>query len=147
MNAFTIHQPWAWAIAHAGKCYENRGWPPPAWAIGHPLAIHASKVCDEFDAASLERDLGITIPRPLATGAVVAVAMLAGWTSVEPECRLPGGGFVANLPEAWWSGPIGWILDDVVALPSPVPCRGLQKLWRLPEDVAAEVSHQWGKAP
>ena len=36
MKAISIHQPWAWAIFHAGKNFENRTWttnhfqlPPP----------------------------------------------------------------------------------------------------------------------
>ena len=38
--ALTVCQPWAWAIMHAGKIYENR-----TWRDGYtgPLLIHAGK--------------------------------------------------------------------------------------------------------
>ena len=47
MRGLTLHQPWAWAIAHAGKNVENRTWAPPAYMIGERIAIHAGKRFDE----------------------------------------------------------------------------------------------------
>jgi hypothetical protein len=34
-----------------------------------------------------------------------------------------------------------------VALPTPIPCRGMQGLWKLPDDVAARVQAQVAAAP
>lgn len=45
------------------------------------------------------------------------------------------------VPQA---GPIGWVLADVIALPEPVPCRGAQGLWTLPDDVERRVMAQVG---
>lgn len=40
--------------------------------------------------------------------------------------------------DLWWAGPVGWLLDDVVAI-DPVPCRGALGLWSMPADVEAVV--------
>ncbi len=39
----------------------------------------------------------------------------------------------------WFSGPIGYVLRDVRALREPVPCRGRQGFWTLPDNVAARI--------
>jgi hypothetical protein len=51
-------------------------------------------------------------------------------------------GVVTESADPWFTGPYGWTLDDVVALPAPVPCRGAQGLWPVPDDVAALVIEQ-----
>lgn len=134
MKALTLWQPWAWAIAHAGKRIENREWKPPVWIIGEQIAIHAGKTLDEHAAADLLEDLEIepgTIE--FSRGAVVAIATVKGWVS-----RI-----AYDHPQArWFGGPCGWVLIDVVPLAKPVPCRGRQKLWDLPADVEAEVRRQ-----
>ena len=47
MKALTVIQPWAWAIAHAGKRVENRTWGPPRDVIGQRIAIHAGRRLDD----------------------------------------------------------------------------------------------------
>ncbi len=44
MRALTIRQPWAWAIAVAGKDVENRSWQTSHRGL---LAIHAGKGEDD----------------------------------------------------------------------------------------------------
>ena len=143
MQALTIYQPWAWAICHAGERLENRTWAPPPSSIGQRLAIHAAVKVDTLDAFEQVRD---HCPEELArsldladlpTGCVVAVARITGILRRPP--------FRSSEQFAWWAGPVGWELDDVVELPSPVPCVGRQKLWNLPEEVATEADHQCGK--
>lgn len=36
-------------------------------------------------------------------------------------------------------GRFGWLLEDVKALPTPIPCRGAQQLWDVPADVLARM--------
>lgn len=138
MHALTIHQPWAFCIAQDTKRIENRRWPPTKWIIGKRLAIHAGKKLDE-DAMHWLRDRGLDVPlrSSLPMGTVVAVAKVLGWTdhlrSSHPQAK-------------WFAGPCGWVLDEVVALPQPVVCRGYQKLWRLPQDVEEQVRVQLREA-
>lgn len=120
-KAITLHQPHAWAIAHAGKDIENRIWKPPASVVGCRIAIHAGKVLDRDGLASLvQRGIGPAHGNELVRGAIVAVCTLAG--------------YVKESDSPWFSGPIGWVLFDITAI-DPVPCRGFQGLWNLPPDI------------
>lgn len=136
MLAITVHQPWATAIVRYGKPVENRGWQPPANAIGKPLAIHAGKQwmppADTHPAATLPPYHPAVYP----SGVVLAVARLA-WVCT-------AGCFGDPCECGSWAvdGQFHWRLEDVRALPEPVPCRGFQKLWTLPPEVAEQVTAQ-----
>ena len=124
-KAITLHQPHAFAIAHAGKDIENRKWAPPGSVIGCRIAIHAGKVLDRNGLDEL-RDRGIMPTHDdLVRGAIVAVATLTG--------------YVRESESPWFTGPIGWTLEDIVAI-DPVPCRGFQGLWNLPPDIKKLVT-------
>lgn len=165
--ALTVHQPWAWALAGAWKVVENREWPPPASLFGRHLAIHAGLRYDEAAARELAQAASILgLPRPpppareLARGAIVAVARIAGAVQVEPdgtaeEPRLRVVAVRGHVSDqeahelagsAWASGPWLWVARDVVALPTPVACRGFQKLWTVPAEVADLVRAGWKAA-
>jgi hypothetical protein len=143
LHALTLIQPWAWAIAYAGKDVENRSWHPPRWLVGNHLAIHAGKKIDEESIEMLAIELELAVPRPIVTGAIVAVARVLGdFESADTLLatrRYPGG-------TPWYvEGAIGWMLDDVVAI-EPVPCRGAQGLWPVPHDVVPIVRERWEEA-
>ena len=135
-HALTIHQPWAWAIQELDKRFENRTWAPPAYLVGKSFAIHASKTLEDDTLEGFQKS-GFQVPADLPTGAVVAVAHLRGWTDYAPPAN--------HTQHRWWIGPIGWILEDVLPLPTPVPCRGYQKVWRLSGETLAGVHEQLGK--
>jgi hypothetical protein len=140
MLALTLHQPWAYCVAERDKDYENRGWAPPAKVIGTRIAIHAGQ---HFDPQSFEhlRLIGIlddgARPEHFVRGAVVATALVTGWDGWRPEHEDP-----AKRPGRWFTGPIGWRLRERRALREPVPCKGRQGLWLLPDDVEARVLDQ-----
>jgi hypothetical protein len=50
MRALTVKQPWAWAILHAGKDIENRGW---RTHYKGPLVIHSDDFANETEEISL----------------------------------------------------------------------------------------------
>lgn len=107
MQALTLWQPWAWAMAHAGKAIENRTWKPPRTACGHLIAIHAGKTCDDRAIVDIAEEFGIAPidwnPSPttmldmrvnaanprrvghMVRGAIVAVGWLAGWVSAQGD--------------------------------------------------------------
>lgn len=146
MKALTLHQPWAWAIAHAGKPVENRTWKPPRGVIGQRIAIHAGKRLDKAAVSDIEDLLMGENPGAFVQGAVVATARLDGYVHQGPGGRSLWGVSVERACEAlesrWFVGPFGWVLEEVVALAEPVPARGAQGLWTLPADVAAAVERQ-----
>lgn len=178
MHALTLHQPWAsliagWpaldAYAAAGltafrpKRIENRDWLPPVMVRGKAIAIHAGKTFDgDADTDIRRRACDAWVPMPeradLPLGAVVAVARVVGYVEdVGSDIRAFGGrpSWAPADPtllygSGWWFlGPYGWLLDDVARLSEPVPCRGMQKVWSLPRDVAqaVEVQVQRGAPP
>lgn len=136
MLALTIRQPWAWAILVAGKDVENRTWPT---SYRGPIAIHAARGmthlewCQflDFYRHSVGWHTGVHIdgpplpePAELVRGAIVGTAEVV-------DC-------VTEHPSPWFEGPRGFVLDNVVALPEPIPCKGALGLW----DVPAMIAHQ-----
>jgi len=127
VRGVTIRRPWANLVARGSKRVENRTWRPPAKSIGRRIAIHAGLGIDRAPC-----ELFHVAPGP--GGVVVAVAVVDRVVDR-----------VADVPvddRVWYTGPLGWLLRDVVALPAPVPCRGALGLWRVPEAVEAAIFEQ-----
>jgi hypothetical protein len=136
LKALTIRQPWASAIAYGAKTVENRSWEPLRLSDGDELAIHAGK----------SLDLGARPPdgqswnarRPLALGAILAVATLAACHDWD-ECENPDGTLCTPWSQRFqWH----WQITGVRALAQPVPCRGYQKIWTVPDEAEAAVREQ-----
>lgn len=135
MKALTLKQPWAWAVAHAGKDVENRTWKPPQSVIGQRIAIHAGKAWDHDGDLTLCRLVDgpyLQGPGTVTYGAIVAVATVKGVVF----------GGIAWFYHWFTGGPYGWFLTDVIALPEPIPCKGAQGLWNVPADIEAEIDRQ-----
>lgn len=120
MKALTVCQPFAELIAMREKPIENRDWPT---RYRRPLAIHAGK-----SRQWMENGDEVAYPR-MSFGAVVAIATLHDCVTI------------ANLPpdlraHEHAKGPWCWILTDVRRLLTPVPWRGAQGLWDLPEGLS-----------
>lgn len=134
MRALTLIRPWCWAIAHAGKDVENRSWRPPDSIIGHRIAIHSGL---KWDAAAASRVAKLS-SKMLAPkedwrgGRIVATAKVTGWT-------------VAAASKWAIDGQVHWCLRSVFVLPTPVPCKGAQGLWTVPEDVERQILEQMKK--
>jgi hypothetical protein len=140
MRALTIRQPYADAIVHVDhpkwgrKPIENRSWPIPPALIGTRIMIHAGKAADRRAL-----DAGI-LPGPDARGAVIGTALLAGCHFDGVACRSIRGGTDCG---PWAELEVfHWVLDDVHALPKPVPVNGLQRLWNPAEPVQQAVRDQ-----
>ncbi len=148
MRALTLWQPWAWAIVAGHKLVENRPWPPPAnlWA-DEVIAIHAGKTWDDGGAESILELLDLAEfpvdPLVTAAGAVVGVARVSNFVRVNSSHHQhhPADA-LTDEERRWFFGPYGWVLRDVRRLDVAVPCRGYQMLWKLPDDVEAEVRRQ-----
>jgi hypothetical protein len=131
IKALTVCQPYAEMLALGPdvKPAENRTWPTRyrGW-----LAIHAGKSRTWLDEGDLDRYPDMTF------GAIVMVGRLVGSPAFDrlsewhPEW-LP----VREHPET--GGPYCWIITDRCRLERPIPCRGAQGLWIVPNDVVAQV--------
>lgn len=154
MLALTLWQPWAWAILHLpediAKPVENRDWMPPRGVIGTRIALHGGKAWDQAGATSLiQRGYHVATSLAMRQG-ILGTARLVGVIEEHaymarlsaPRFRLVAGSW-GETSEArcmpWFVGRYGWLFDQRRVFDAPIPCRGLQKLWTVPDDVAARV--------
>jgi hypothetical protein len=154
-HALTIHQPCAWAICAGHKLVENRTWRPPLEMVGKLIGIHAGKGLPK--SWSFPSDVHVPDAQHLVYGALIGVARLVGVVRAcidltggtggrfaAPSYELMHGASVgvpvrpelAARIRPWWRGPWGWLLEEAVLLPEPIPMRGQQGVWRIPPVVA-----------
>lgn len=157
MKALSIWQPWASAIALGSKRIETRSW---STNYRGRLAIHAAKSKDTsflcfamttwYWCGALHREMGSEdlLWETLPFGAVVATAELV---DCRPVIEVPSDlvnarrrPFGAKTDEYDWTerqmgdfseGRYAWILMDVRPLAKPVPFRGLQGLFNVPDEI------------
>jgi len=142
VRGLTLTRPWPWAFLHAGKRVENRNWAPPGFMLGGWLALHAGL---GFDFAALEKfvggrfgELAERVPTDRNAhpcGVIFALAGLRGHYVLDAT---------EHSADPWAFGPEVWELPGHLFRPlaEPVPCRGFQKLWKLPADVFHQVAAQ-----
>lgn len=135
MKCISLWQPFASLIAIGAKRIETRSW--PCSYVG-PLAIHAAKKMNRelLDLAltppfsTCLRDAGL-LPSDLPLGGVVAICRLSGCKrtdKVQPdEPERSFGDYSA--------GRFAWLLDDITALTQPVPWKGSQGFFEVPDDL------------
>lgn len=111
----------------------------------------------EPPATKLIRDVAVWNPKrsewaPSATlprSSILAVCNLVGVIEPGADGRLkidaaePAKSHAkTDEQRRWHFGGFALVLDDVVTLREPVPCKGALGLWRVPADVAAKVEAQ-----
>ncbi|MFI5805652.1 ASCH domain-containing protein [Streptomyces sp. NPDC051561] len=119
MKTLTLKQPWADAVAHGTKRTENRTW---TTAYRGRLAIHSGAGYDPM-GRFLITDRDALNSWPDTRGAVVAVADLVDVHFATDGCCSPWGELHTYH----------WVLDRVTALATPLPVKGRQRLWNLPD--------------
>lgn len=156
MNAVTLTQPWASLVAAGIKRVETRSWPCPPPAVGQPLAIHAAKglsplarqfdvpgtklglmhVCAREPYASALTAAGLTWEQ-LPLGAVVA-------TTVVKRCSQMTNSAIVELRHenpreaalgGYRRGRFAWVLGEVTRVDPPVPFKGAQQLFQVPDQL------------
>ncbi len=134
MKAISIKQPWAAAIMSGLKRVENRTW---ATNYRGPLLIHAP-LKDDPGAEEIVTSRGVEIPQDIARGAIVGIVDLVDVVRLDS----PGEASRALADDPWANGPVCWILENSRPLPEPIPYKGQQGLFNVPDDVLEiDVSH------
>lgn len=137
MKAISLWQPWSSAITCGLKRIETRGW---ATAHRGRLLIHAAKrwTTDERDYAAhfaqMYRRPELADP---PRGALIGVANLV---ATLPSEALEGT--VSDMERDFGNygpGRFGWMLEDVVAFREPIPYKGMQGLFTVPDDIVREA--------
>lgn len=147
MRALTLTQPWASLVACGAKRIETRD-----WSTGYrgPLAIHAAKgypdhakaLCFEEPFRGALAAAGLDGPWALPKGAIVAVATLKHCIHIPQMGPTTGIPYDDPLEMAFGDYSDGrdmWFLEDVRALPEPIPCRGALGLWIVPPEIVARL--------
>ena len=140
MRALSLWQPHASLIAIGVKRFETRTWQPPKAFVGQRIAIHAAKRRDDLyglqvtwsdddNAVATALQPHILSPWDLPLGCVVCTAILAEAVSTDHH-DFSGEAF-GNFESGRWA----WRLTDVQHLPEPVPWRGAQGFFVVPDEV------------
>lgn len=134
MRALSLWQPWATAIAIGIKKVETRHWQT---AYTGRLAIHAAKRWgpQEREFAMIEHTLG-RLPKRIPLGAIVATATLMGCRRTEDVVTQVSA--VERIYGNYTPGRFAWFLTDVVALDNPIPFRGGQGFFNVPDELVRE---------
>jgi hypothetical protein len=140
MKALPLWQPWATLVAIGAKHIETRDYPPARLGLQHnqQIAIHACK--GNLDRWACRRTFFADhLPNPgeLPLGAIIATCRIVRATLITEQRaeelleRCPEEFAFGNyLPGRW-----AWRLDDVVQLPEPVPFRGSQGTFDVPDEL------------
>jgi hypothetical protein len=133
VRAISLWQPWATAMAIGLKRIETRHW---TCSYRGPIVIHAAKRWRREERewakelASLHDAPALADP-PL--GAIVAVARLVDIRRT--EFLLEGISETEEMFGNYGDGRFGWLFEDIQALPSPVPFKGAQGFFDVPNDL------------
>ena len=129
MKALTIRQPWVHAILCEGKNIENRTWQR---SVRGWLVIHAA--ARPSPDAVFPRGVRVPDLDGLDYGSICGVVRVVD--------------IVTASRSKWFTGRddgkvnFGWVLEDVIALKKPIPCKGRLGLWDVPPKVLRELRRQ-----
>lgn len=121
MKALTICQPYAHLILTGEKPVENRRWPTNYQG---PLLIHAGKSRSWLGEDDEER-------YPLVFGAIVGRVELAGCWHIDFYLKQ----HPEHADHEHVNGPFCWVVRNPVRFDRPIPWRGQQGLFDVPESV------------
>ena len=142
MRALSLWQPWATLVAIGAKRIETRHWHAPSSLIGETLVIHASKTTEMTPMARRDPFASALGNRDLPLGAIVGTARLVSCARIDrnlvDEIRDEHGAQEVAFGN-YETGRCAWILADPVALTVPIPWKGSQGIFTVPDSVLAGI--------
>jgi len=137
MQALSVPQPWAWAIARGHKKHLNHG---ANTSYRGPLAIYASSRADTsyVQNQAMREANGNSADPAAAIGGIVAVVSLDG------VCTAGISGRPCNCGKWAFTGSYHWLVANPRPLRLPVLALGQPGLWELAPAVAAAVARMAG---
>lgn len=129
MKALSLWQPWASAVALGLKTYETRSWRTDYFG---PIAIHAAKRLDRAMLRNVNGDRGPFLKEP-PLGVILATAVLVDCIEAARirDQLSPMELRYGDFSDGRWA----WRLHEVRALPVPIPFRGRQGLFDIPDEL------------
>ena len=136
VKAISLWQPWASLVIDGRKKIETRSWKAPAWLIGRPVAIHATKKVDREFSEECGYDV---IPCGYVLG-IVTIDKTEQFTEefYEEISRYPEGKYGDFYPGRW-----GWFMTVKEKFKEPYVQRGAQGIftWEMPCNCDLDVNH------
>jgi hypothetical protein len=135
LPVITLWQPWASLIFTGDKKHETRSFRFPAKYAGRRVAIHAAKRPIGPLTVGMSmlccQNWGHFFKRDLPLGAIIGTVTLV--EALPTDDAKPD--VLDRICGDWSPGRFAWRLDDVRALPKPIPAKGKQGWWK----IAAQV--------
>jgi hypothetical protein len=165
MKAITLTQPWASLVSIGAKRIETRSWQTRYRGV---LAIHAGKGLGPVGGWAGLEDMYTREPvrshitplicgggtwdvRRLPFGAIIAVADLVECERITP-LRIQQNGWLFADGQRWElteqerafgdyePGRFAWLLSNIRMLSTPLPARGAQGLWTVPDELVQRMA-------
>lgn len=145
VEVLPLWQPWCSLVAIGAKRIETRHWPAPASLVGQRIGIHAAKTRAHLPIAHTEpfaRHLLAAGELPL--GAVVATAVIDRCTQITERGARE---LAARLPDEhdfglYTPGRFAWVMRDILPVSPPIPFRGSQGFFDVPDALLGEAVTQ-----
>lgn len=139
MRAISLWQPWASLWLTDRKVHETRHWPTShrGW-----LAVHAAKHFEkDFPNGDpmrsiLGAEFGAHWDTSLPTGAILGAVHLVSCEPMLPAEPDHDDDYVCGN---WASGRFAWRRAAIVKLNEPIPYRGRQGMFTLPDEIARVI--------
>lgn len=141
MKAISLWQPWASLWLSPRKVHETRHWQTPhrGW-----LAVHAAQRFEKDHptelAQILRAEFGPSWFKDLPTGALIGMVDIVDCIPTE-QLLLPGAIAVEDFHCGNFApGRFGWKRGAFKRLPAPVPYRGAQSMFSVPDDLLKDAA-------
>lgn len=142
MRAISLWQPWASAMVTTPplKCNETRDWRPGASVqVPFQLVIHAAKRWTKAEQAFCHNMRGgfSELPNEIPLGKLLGVCTVMAFRPTEDVrdsiciMELNWG----NYADGRWA----WVTEGMVPFKVPVPWKGAQGFFNVPDEVVAEA--------
>lgn len=136
--ALTLLHPWPYAIRSMGKPIENRVWKPYEFLTRDHrwFALHGAVYPKGINLADAVRTWDMLQKAPFFAPQLdlydVVIEGVFGLARIKPDLLTSAEGLPPSKAR-WFQGPFGWEFSDLLMFERPVPMRGGQRLWEVPE--------------
>jgi hypothetical protein len=149
MRALTLWPFYSALVATGAKKIETRGWKQKK--MPRVIAIHAAASQPQHATNLMQHEpfASALAGEPMHPGCIVAVVEIGEIISTKEWLRRA---FLkrpvsAQTEREYIFGDYGpdrfaWQLLNVRRLPKPIPCKGGQRLWNIPEEIAQQIDVQ-----
>jgi hypothetical protein len=144
MKIISLTQPWATLVVTGQKRWETRSWLTHYRGV---IAIHAASGFPKAARALCRRSpffdcLPVDAPHGLPLGAIIGFARIVRCVPTFNLNHDPDfAGLIGERERAfgdYTDGRFAWELKHAGGI-EPIPCRGWQRIWNAPPEVAAQM--------